>query len=968
MDTAAFLRFILPSQGTYYAVWIKSEGQPVHYPLHSPEEVAAKVQQLSNDGNNAYHACASYAQESYKDDNGKTRWRTAENAAFVKSQWVDIDCNETYTQKQAVLDTRAFCRTTGLPSPSIVVNSGNGIHCYWVFDRDIRKDTWIKMAELFKAVCAHFQYAHTDTTRTADVASVLRPIGTVNDKRHKGKGVKPVTLLREPTTLVSPSAWVGILNKLKLEHSIPTVVTKAAKPRSESSDLNAALLGGMEYPESSASKIADKCAQIGNFRDFKGVGQDYQTWRDCIGVVKHCVEGDELIHEWSCEHTEYSAEACQDVIDKWNAGPTSCEKFKKDNNGVCAGCTEAVTSPISLGRLDPTPLRELVDVETGAVEHIPALPADIEERFRFVRGQGLQALWKQKDGTEEWETFLTTIPYIVSYYKDAVSDKWMFAIRTWMRSNTWSEAAVEAGVIFAGGAAMIKELGSYCMISAVYGRTQHLESYMKLWGERTRFHTAETEMHSYYGWKPDGSFVLGNVQYMPDGTTRFVPLDAVLRTYGVQLDVKGELPRYAELIDKLYNRPKHEAHQFTWLSGFGSVLLPLIHVGFMGGVLAAHASEGGEGKTTAQTLAFGIWGDTTRITGATAATEYALKLKAGLGRNLPMVIDEVTDWDSKRLATFAYDYNSGLPREQGLAGGGLRDNKNLGWTNFALLSSNKSLHGELIANYTNPSARLMRIWEYKFTAKPEDMLNRSEGERYVNELMRMRGVAGDAFLRYVVTHHDEVSEELIQADNYFSNALGFNNDARFWLKMAACILVAHRITLDLGIQRFDGGALKGWMKSSLRAMYRRVHDSRADMSGLFGDMVAELHSGFLVTNVEGDRRSKDGKAATIIGYPPRGTVTGRVIVTENRVMISMSAIKDWCKENNVPVDDIVDVSIARGWYKGRHKYSLGKGLANYALPQQQVVELDWAAFAERAHLVDVNAVSDAMGEASAAVQ
>jgi hypothetical protein len=56
---------------------------------------------------------------------------------------------------------------------------------------------------------------------------------------------------------------------------------------------------------------------------------------------------------------------------------------------------------------------------------------------------------------------------------------------------------------------------------------------------------------------------------------------------------------------------------------------------------------------------------------------------------------------------------------------------------------------------------------------------------------------------------------------------------------------------------------------------------------------------------------------------------------------------------------MIEVATARGWYRGRFKYCLGKGLVDYAIPQQQVIELDWAAFAERVHLVDVNAVEAA---------
>jgi hypothetical protein len=962
MNTGDFLKLILPSAGVYYVVWIKEAGAPKHYPCTSTEEAADKALLLSSQGKNVYHACASYAQASYVDDNGKTCWRTHENALLVRSQWLDLDVKNQYaTKKDALLDLKRFCDTTGIQRPNVLVDSGNGVHAYWVFNRDIPKDSWVKMAELFKSVAAHFKLGVDDTTRTADVASVLRPIGTVNDKTHKGLGIKQVKLTGEPVTaLVNVSAWVEKLRDIKEEYGIKVLQPKASgKTKSIAAGMNAAILGGMEYPESSAVKIAERCAQIGNFRDFKGVGQDYQIWRDCIGVLKHCVEGDALIHEWSSGHEDYQPGICQDVIEKWNAGPTLCEKFKQDGPGICAGCAQSVNSPIALGRLAPAAAREIVDVTTGETEDIPALPPDVEERFRFVKGSGMEARTEDKDGSEVWEVFTTTIPYITAYYKDTTTLKWMYTIKTWLRSNTWDTAHVEAGIIAAGGAAMLKELSSYCMIAPIYGRAKHLENYMKLWAERTRMHTAETEMHGYFGWKPDGSFVVGNTQYLPEGGTRFVALTEYLQTYAPQFEVKGNLGRYIELIDKLYNRHNHEPHQFTWLGGFASVLLPLHHVGFMGGIIAAHSNQSGAGKTTAQQLATGIWGEATRLTGAESTTENAMYGKAEMRRHLPMLIDEITPWGGKKASDFAYRYSQGLPKDRLKQDGSLRDNKDAGWTNIALLSSNESMVSHIIANYVNPGPRIYRIWEYKFTTKSSEMLGKSEGQRVINELLSMQGVAGDAFIRYVVTHRDEIASRLDAADEEFTTVLNLNQEARFWLKIAACIWVAHEITTTLGLQKFDGGALKAWVKRSLRDMHNRVSDSHVDMAGLFGDMIAELHSGFLMTAIEGDRRSKDGKAATIHGYPPRGAVTGRVIINDNRVLVSIHAIREWCKENNTPVDEMIEVATARGWYRGRFKYCLGKGLVDYAIPQQQVIELDWAAFAERVHLVDVNAVEAA---------
>jgi hypothetical protein len=109
--------------------------------------------------------------------------------------------------------------------------------------------------------------------------------------------------------------------------------------------------GKTDYPPADANKIADKCQQIGAFRDNRGADQSEPTWFDCLGIVGHCVDGGSLCHEWSNGHDNYNHfQTEKKLAHRLGAPPTTCDQFKRSNLDGCIGCTQTCKSPIALGQ------------------------------------------------------------------------------------------------------------------------------------------------------------------------------------------------------------------------------------------------------------------------------------------------------------------------------------------------------------------------------------------------------------------------------------------------------------------------------------------------------------------------------------------------------------------------------------------------------------------------------------------
>ena len=92
--------------------------------------------------------------------------RTKENVQALKAFWLDVDCGEAkaevnpdtgrpdgYIDQAAGLQAlRTFCKTVGLPTPTLV-SSGGGIHAYWALTEEVSRSQWEPVAERFKSIC-----------------------------------------------------------------------------------------------------------------------------------------------------------------------------------------------------------------------------------------------------------------------------------------------------------------------------------------------------------------------------------------------------------------------------------------------------------------------------------------------------------------------------------------------------------------------------------------------------------------------------------------------------------------------------------------------------------------------------------------------------------------------------------------------------------------------------------------------
>ena len=123
-------------------------------------------------GDNEYFAPAGFAP-------GSTE-RKQVNVAALKALWVDLDPDEARGITQESIQNALHSLAV---KPHIVVDSGRGIQCYWIFAEPITPDAWLKLSMHLKAMMRlTWEGFMVDTSQWTNYAALMRLPGSVNHK------------------------------------------------------------------------------------------------------------------------------------------------------------------------------------------------------------------------------------------------------------------------------------------------------------------------------------------------------------------------------------------------------------------------------------------------------------------------------------------------------------------------------------------------------------------------------------------------------------------------------------------------------------------------------------------------------------------------------------------------------------------------------------------------------------------
>jgi uncharacterized protein (DUF927 family) len=790
-----FLDSILPTQGVYCVVGIKSKiASPSFYTTTAEVDQAASS--LDTAGADAYFALASF-----KDNSS----RKAENAAFMRSFFLDLDCGPGkpyHAQTDAAVALSQFIKDTGLPAPTIV-NSGGGLHVYWPLTEDVPVAVWSSHARMLKLLCKEHKL-HADPAVTADISRILRVPGTNNYKQD----------------IPRPVAVAVLSHPVPLEEIVSRLGTPVA-------DLSAAKMFGMDdtskdvsggaYPACSFARIVRKSMKGTGCNQIKNALENAPTleepmWRAALSIAVRCEDGNEAIHKLSMGHPGYNA---QDTEQKAleTKGPYTCQWYRENNSALCEGCTQKVVSPILIGKkieaapaegdayIIETPLDGDDSDKVGDTVKIE-VPAYPYPYFRGAQG-GVYKKEKTDDGeTKEIEIYRSDL-YITTRFFDSDEhgdgDGEMVLIHLHMSRDGVRRFYAPVTSLFAKD--KLRDLLIKHGVIA-YGKTLDLiMAYFASSIRKLQSQFAANKTRSQMGWTPDmQGFVVGELEYTAGGT-KLAPPASGTRQLAPAFSPRGSLEEWKSIAN-FYNRPGMEPHALTLFFGFGAPLLKLMdNINVRGALINLKSNTSGSGKTTAQLLVNSIFGHPTELL-MTKDDTYAAKMhRIGMLNSIAFTVDEITNTVDEELSDTAYGVTTGRARHRMESQSNKLRVNNTTWCNVTISSANASLVDRLAQLKSTADGELRRVFEYEVSKI--NGIPKTEIDAVFSKLNTNYGVAGPIYIQHVLANYDSVLRMLKKMQEKIDAELGFDQADRFYSNILTIAFVGALIAKKCELHDID---------------------------------------------------------------------------------------------------------------------------------------------------------------------
>ena len=904
------LDLVQPSDGWFAIVGIKGTGDVRQQLVATREEVDELITRFSDAGRNVFFGVAKYATGAN---------RTKENVRTLKAFWLDIDCGPTKAeidpntgrpdgyidQSTGIKALKSFCKTVGLPVPTLV-NSGGGVHAYWPLEEEVSRRDWELVAERFKEVCRTQNFYVDD--KVFEVARILRVPGTLNLKEEVPR---PVQIMH-----VGPTTTVAEMRSILGVKAKPTMFDDdfVMSPQQQ------AMQSGIGYNFKRIMKRTakgDGCNQL--LYAYKNRATiSYYEWFYALSVAAMCEDADTAVHMMSDGHPDYDPDTVNKKVSTIRMA-TSCAKLRSVNPELCEGCPhfDKITGPKELGKVVKEAVEGPVTIETapGVVEviNIPKYP------FPFYRGED-GGVWRKppKDDPE-------AVPIMV-YVNDFYVVKRMHdrgeGDSALMRVHLPQDGIREFSILMSKVTQkdelrkLLSANGVYC-----YGkRFELLMDYIIKSAEHLQNMERAEVMRQQFGWADNNSrFVLGDQEITVDGNIYSPPSKA---TRGLAAVIKpvGSLDKWKE-VWSLYGQEGMEAHAFAALSAFGAPLLKFLDQ--TGAVINLFNSRSGTGKTTVLNMTNSVYGHPKKMRLQEIDTFNGKLQWVGVLNNLPATMDEMTNATPLQYSDFLYSLSNGKGKERMLAGSNeLREN-NTTWQTITVSTSNSSFVEKLSVLKDNPEGELMRIIEYPIglvntvgTANAKNLFD--------HVLFKNYGHAGPIYLRYVLENMEDVVSKCNEMQAKIDKELELLPKERFWSSTIAANIEGGILAKKCGLIDWDMGRIYQYACGMVERLRRDSSPPLEGVEQVMGNYLYRHMQNILVVDELLDRRTN---MQAIPKREPKGELLIRIEPDTKMMFILAKPFKEYCVKYQINYNETLRKLEEQGRLVQRDSKRLSKGMS-----------------------------------------
>jgi bacterioferritin-associated ferredoxin len=711
-----------------------------------------------------------------------------DDVGVIPAFWSDIDVKGDAHKETALPETADialdFLNTLPL-KPSIVVNSGNGLHVYWLFDKPLGIATDAHRANIAAALSGWQKHVNAAAKErgwkldsTSDLARVLRVPGGIN---HKLGDNARVVVIENNAARYTPQDFTPY-------------ITMEDKPAADSPLANKSAEGGETFncKIGAADKVIEQCAFIRHCRD-NAASLAEPHWYAMVGNLSLCSDGLEVCHAFSKAYPSYNPAETDKKIRHalQQRKPHTCEYIRSALGFDCGNCAAGCKAPVALAvitRADEVRERLTQSIEDYGVifsdEYIAALS------YAKAKLPGEYAQFKQKHKGK------ISVRDVENCIKDhdakqhraeggaalsgaalnlegidlggaVVPAKWQVSIQGGVRRVLTSKDSESESIACPDPVVITRRLVNLDDDKERLELSFYKDGRWKsVVGNRTQVYNKA----SILGFGDEGLHVTSGtaaelVHYLSDyeiSNKSVIPcVSSIARLgwldgagffpYAVDKEIlfeedKGTATLYRNLAEQgdygvwkemMVKLRKNPIARFITSAAFASPLLCKIGVR----TFVIHLwHNSASGKSAALKAAISVWGNPLRIMGNGFTTIVGTEQLAGTLRNLPFGIDEKQSADERRLSLeqLVYVLGQGSGKIRGAKGGG---NAEVAiWHNVVMLTGEEPIT-------RNSSLDGIQTRTFEIYGRPIDDVEFAKDAHIVSE--NNYGFAGAVFMRAV---------------------------------------------------------------------------------------------------------------------------------------------------------------------------------------------------------------------------
>lgn len=668
--------------------------------------------------------------------------------------------------------------------PSIIVNSGNGIHSYWLLKKPfiIETDNDRKyIATIFKNFG---KYINSEAKKLGwkidnvyDLARILRVPGTINHKLGIGTKCEVISYTGVRYKI---SDFMQVIHS----HDVVAPISKTAQ---------------------SVNNVLKKCEFIKYCKE-NAQNLPEPLWHAMITNLAPLDNSSLSIHEFSKSYPKYSFDETERKIQRaiFENKPHTCEYIKENLNFDC-GKNCPVKSPIVYGLPSiEEKIKEIISSEKIDIDNILSketiklcawakvnLPSEYARLKSKLKGKinlrdfekAIKFEIKKKSDSYSSENLTPLNLKGMSLNGAVVPTGWKVSMKQGIQKVVRGTNTDELMVVCICPIIITKRLENFDdgteKIELSFFRDGHFK---KLIAPRSSvFNRTSIIKYADSGLPVSSKNAADIVAYLSDyenANLNAIPLIKSISRVG-WIDESSFFP-YVKCGDIVFESERKEAMHIaesmvpkgdfnTWVENakilrknlFGRFILsasfasPMLEI-LKHRVFFVHIwNDSKSGKTAAIKMAISVWGDPSKLMGSFNATNVGLERMAGVLKHIPFAIDELQVLNSKKLSieNIIYSLANGFGRLRGSKDGTIQET--LSWRNNVITSGEQPMTKE-----NSNDGAMTRVLE--LYGKPCSSSELAHQFHLISE--NNYGFAGKIFIQYLI---DNVIKNKTQATKHF---------------------------------------------------------------------------------------------------------------------------------------------------------------------------------------------------------